>query len=1248
MPRRPFALVFVCLFVVPTLLPALDWQTNGPHRFAPLVVPVGGKPGFSLLAPAETKIFFTNTLPQSRHLTNQVLLNGSGVAAGDVDGDGWCDLYFCGLDRPNALYRNLGNWQFQDVTREAGVACAGLTSSGAALVDLDGDGDLDLLVNTVGRGTHIFFNDGQGHFTEVGVLNDGHAGMSLACGDLDGDGYLEVYVTNYRSQALMDMPNTVFNFAEVNGRRVISRVNGRPATEPDLVNRYRLNARGGIEENGEPDSLYHNDGGTGFTVIPFEGGAFLDEEGQPLPLPPFDWGLSVLIRDLNQDGLPDIWVCNDFDTPDRIWFNQGGGRFRAAPRLSFRKTSHFSMGIDVADVNRDGWDDIFVADMLPRDHLTRMDMMGDRNLPVAQVGRFDDRPDYMMNTLHLNRGDGTYAEIAQASGIAASGWSWAAAFIDVDLDGYEDLLICNGHERASRSLDVSERLKTLRNERKLSVQEMFENRKQFPRQNSPHVAFRNRGDLTFEESSRAWGFDLDGVSHGMALADLDNDGDQDVVVNNLNAAVSIYRNNSSQPRLAVRLQGTGGNTRGIGARIRIEGGPVALQSQEMICGGRYLSSDDPMRVFAAGAVDRDMKIDVTWRNGSRTVLEHARANRLYEIHQPPGSPNVARPKASAAAAAEAPPAHPVFADRSDLLQHTHQDEMFDDFAAQPWLPMKLSQLGPGLSWIDLDGDGWEDLVIGTGKGGRPGVFRNDGQGGFKAMINAPFDQPTARDQTTLLPWRNPAGVLLLVAGSANYEDGRTNAPLAYGFPWKGSAAVDLLPGYGSSAGPLAMADVDGDGRLDLFVGGRLTPGRYPEPASSFLFRGTEQGFVLDTENSSRLRAVGLVSGAIFTDLDNDGDVDLVLACDWGPLKVFRNERGRLEPWDWPLTSTAGSGVRANRLNDLTGGWNGIAAGDFDGDGRMDLVATGWGMNTRYQERLEQPVEIFYGEWNGDSKIQLIETYFDAELKKRVPDRQLDFLARGMPFLRERFNSNRAFGLASIEEILGNKLPLARRGSAHDFRSCLFLNQSNRLLVRPLPMSAQLAPAFGVCVGDLDGDGHEDLLLAQNFFATQPETPRMDAGRGLWLRGDGQGNFSGVSGQESGLLIYGEQRGAALADYDHDGRVDMVISQNGAATKLYRNTAARPGLRVRLSGPPGNPDGIGAVLRLQIGEKNGPARELHAGSGYWSCDAPVQVLSSAERPTAVLVRWPGGKTTTHAVPTGAAEITVDVSGSTKSR
>jgi hypothetical protein len=1244
---------------------AVEWQSGPGHRSAAVAVPSGGQPGFTLMSSSLTGVLFTNVLPESRHLTNQVLLNGSGVAAGDVDGDGWCDLYFCGVDRPNALFRNLGNWKFSNITAQAGVACAGLTASGCALVDLDGDGDLDLIVNTVGHGTHVFFNDGRAHFTEMAVLNNGKAGMSLALGDLDGDGFLDLYIANYRTMALMDMPSTHFAFSVVNGQRFLVRVNGRPVTDPEYAHRYRVNAKGSVEEDGEADEIYRNLGGRTFAPLPFTGGTFLDEDGRALPLPPFDWGLSVMIRDLNQDGLPDIWVCNDFDSPERIWLNQGGGKFRAAPRLAFRKSSHFSMGIDVADINRDGFDDVFVVDMLSRDHVMRMDMMGDRNPPVPVAGVFDNRPEHMVNTLFLNRGDGTYAEMAQLAGLHATEWSWTPLFLDVDLDGWEDVLVANGHERAARSLDVSEKLRALRTERQLTREEIFQNRRLFPRQNAPNLAFRNRGDLTFEDTSREWGFNFNGVSHGMCLADLDNDGDLDVAVNNLNDPGLVYRNNASAPRLAVRLKGAPPNTRGIGGRIQVRGGAVPIQTQEIICGGRYLSSDDAIRTFAAGTTTNVMTIEVAWRSGKRSVLPGAKANRIYEIDEAfaTNSPRSVVPEVTRL------PTH--FTDVSSMLGHRHKEERWNDFDRQPLLPNQLSQLGPGVTWCDLDGDGWDDLVIGEGKGGHLGVYRNNGQGGFQRLTTEPFHQRATRDQATVLFVHKQSGEAVLLAGSSNYEDGLTNGAVAREFNLTKRVVAETLPGQASSTGPMAMADMDGDGQLDLFVGGRVMAGHWPEAASSMVFRGAGDNWTPDAENTKTLAQVGMVSGAVFSDLDGDGDPDLVLACEWGPLRIFRNTQGRLQPWDPIIAGWDGEGSPAGQqagkpagqsspppafspaglqpffpraLSQLTGWWNGVTVGDFDGDGRMDIAASNWGRNTPFQSHRTQPLQLLYGDFNGDGVAEAIEAYSDPGLKKDVTERQLDFLGKAMPILRARFTSHLVFGRASVQEVLGDQWNATRRLEATWLESTVFLNRGDRFEAHVLPVEAQMAPAFAVCAGDLDGDGHEDLLLSQNFFAVQPETPRYDAGRGLWLRGDGRGGFTAVPGQESGILVYGEQRGAALGDFDRDGRIDVALSQNSAETKLYRNAGAKPGLRVHLAGPAGNPEAVGAALRLRSGAVSGPAREIHAGSGYWSQDSAVQVLALPEGPAKLWIRWPGGMGTNEVeVPVGAREIRVEPSG-----
>jgi hypothetical protein len=438
---------------------------------------------------------------------------------------------------------------------------------------------------------------------------------------------------------------------------------------------------------------------------------------------------------------------------------------------------------------------------------------------------------------------------------------------------------------------------------------------------------------------------------------------------------------------------------------------------------------------------------------------------------------------------------------------------------------------------------------------------------------------------------------------------------------------------------MALTDLDGDGDLDLFVGGRARPGRFPESLPSRLFRETGEAWVADAEDL--FAGAGLVNAAVFTDLDADGFPELVLACEWGPVRIFRNTRGQLTAWNAPVTFLPSPLAPSSTLDALTGWWTGVAAGDFDGDGRMDLVVGNLGRNTPRQPTLSQPWHLFFGDFNGDGSVALVEACFDEALGKVVPWRHGQLLGAALPFLRERYPTATAFSTASAQEVLGEGANRARELRVTTCESMLFLNRGESFEARPLPVDAQFAPVFAVNVADFDGDGNDDVFLGQNLFAVDAETPRLDGGRGLLLAGDGRGALAAMSAARSGLFVYGEQRGAAAGDFDGDGRVDLVVTQRGSETKLFHNETARPGVRVRLAGPPGNRAGFGASLRVNAG----PRREVRAGSGFWSQDSPVQVVA-ALAPATLSLRWPGGKVTTVDLPAGAREVEVALDGSVR--
>ncbi len=1229
----PHFVIFLLPACLQTIAANPAWETAGGHRSARVDVIPSSSEGFQSMPASGTGIRFINSLADERSLTNQIYLNGSGVASGDVDGDGLADLYFCGLDNANALFRNLGGWKFEDITARSRTASSDQASTGAAFADIDGDGDLDLLVNGIARGTRLFLNDGRGVFAEAtngSGLASRSGSTSLALADVDGDGLLDVYVVNYRNDTMRDMPGIRFKMGFTNGISNLLSVNGVPANSPELTGRFTFDQSNGVLENGEADVLYRNLGAGRFKAVEWTTGDFLDESGKPSTTP-YDWGLSAMFHDINGDSHPDLYVCNDFQSPDRLWLNDGHGKFRAAGD-SIRQSSLFSMGVDFADANRDGLLDFFVADMLARDWTNRHVQIMDAGAFTQVCQHHGSRPQSPRNTFFVQRNNGTFAELARFARIDASDWSWCPVFLDVDLDGFDDLLISTGHWRDAQNADVMREIESSKKSGPMSARDELTARKRFPRLNTPNAAFRNRGDLTFEERGHAWGFDSRSISHGIATADLDNDGDLDLVVSCLNDPPIVLQNIGSRPRIAVRLAGNAPNTRGIGASIRVAAPGLPEQSHEMIAGGRYLSGDDPVRAFAAGTNSGPISISVTWRNRGITRITNALPNRIYVIQE-----SVSGPEPGPGPEPASPPA--LFENVSSKLNHRHTQEDTGGFALQPLLPRRLGTMGPGVAWFDYNGDGWDDLFVGSGSGGSLGVFRNDTRGGFVRQRTKPLDALPAPDLSTILAWQpDPASASLLM-GISRIQPVTTNTRPYCQFSMNtgGFNQGPLVADF--SAGPMAMADIDRDGDLDLFVGATHSPGRFPRSPVSMLLRNEAGGFALEPRwNLAATNGpVPMLTSALFTDLSNDGQPQLVTAADWGPISIHTFSSNRVSGWDPMVRLHKRSSVSQLPLSQLTGWWSSIATGDFDNDGRLDLVAGNWGRN---DSRFDHRVTLAYDPAPNGASVLIELLSGPSTGGRRIPTRDRNTLATVLPSITELFPTFGAFAREAPDSLLA--MPeLSRIESivVSCLDSLVLLNRGGHLEAHPLPGIAQWSPVVGLATGDIDTDGNTDLVISQNFHGVPPSESRQDAGSLIWLRGDGKGGFSPVGFRESGLSLSGEGRGLALSDFDRDGRYDIIATQNGGETLLFRNRAPRRGIRVHLNGAPSNPRAIGARIRLAFQDGTvGPSHWIGLGSGHWSQDSTTLIIGRQGIPRSIEIRWPDGPLETIPLRPDSTEVT----------
>ncbi len=1187
-------------------------------RGEPLSRSDGGSGGrFTSLSSSRTGIAATPVISAEALLANRTLAHGAGVALGDVDGDGWADIYICMLDRPNVLYRNMGGWRFEDVTARSNAGLPGRVSRGAVMADADGDGDLDIFVAVHGGTNALLANDGSGVFSEGEPGFEGAYGSStLALADIDGDSDLDAYFANYKTIQGDDL----FSPAERGLRGHVERVDGELVVMPPFDEHYKLEVAGERSlrfELADPDELYLNDGSGRFERVAMDGGTFRTAEGETISTVPRDWGLVARFFDADDDGDPDLYVANDFGSRDGFWFNEGG-RFVAASGLALRTESASSMGVDFSDIDGDGDTDFVTTEMLAFEQERRRLQVPIEPPAWTPPGGYATRVSAARNTLQLNRGDGTYAEVARAAGVNASEWTWGAIFLDVDLDGREDLLVTNGHAWDPLDGDTQEAL------RRGAVRvEWREELGVFPPLRQRNLAFRNLGG-TFQEMSRRWGYGTEpDVSHGIAAADLDRDGDRDLVVTRLGEPPSVLRNDAGGARVALRVLGEPGNTQAVGARVALAGGAVPAQTRQVTSGGMYLSGSAPGFTFAMG--DRaEATATITWPSGRQRTIAVV-ANHGYEVMPPPPDTSSSLAgQAGDASAASLSGDFPLFSPAESVA--THRDVEFDEIARQPLIPVELSRGGPGVAWADADGDGDPDLLVGAGKGHAVQVVTNVAG---RLAGPAPLGGPAPGDYTSIVALPGAGGRPAVIAGVSSWEAASSAeavaiVPLARLDGRTGSMDIEPSPG---ATGPLAAADVDGDGDIDLFVGARATPGAYPLPVGSRIILAESEGVWAAGRRDAALPPTGLVSGAVFSDADDDGDPDLLLAVDWGPIRLLENDAGRFtdKTDEWGL-------------GEIAGRWNGIAVGDLNGDGLPDLVATGWGNNTGRMATPLRPAGVIASDFDGNGLVDLIEYESDPAGARR-PVRDFIALSGALPFIRRSVPTFEAFARASVDDLLGSGRSRLYEARVTTLRHTVFLNRGTTYEARPLPESVQLAPAFGVVVADFDRDGAEDIFLGQNYLAAPPGLPRHDAGRGAVLLGDGRGDFRPLDARESGVVVWGDARGAAVADFDGDGRWDLAVGQNGGETLVFRGRGGEAALRVRVGGGTAGAGGVvGARLRPRYADgAEGPAREIRIGSGYWSMNGVVQLFGRAEEIDAVVVRWPDGSEEEFEAPDGVREV-----------
>jgi hypothetical protein len=1052
------------------------------------------QPLFKLLQPEQTHIDFANTLAEGLNtnvLMYEYFYNGGGVATGDLNGDGLPDVYFTGNMTDNKLYLNQGNMQFKDITAEAGVAGRpGPWKTGVTMADVNGDGKLDLYICYSGkvraekRVNQLFINQGN-DATGIPVFKDMTANYGLDFPsfstqayffDYDRDGDLDLLLVNH-NPARISILDDVF-VKDMTAKR---------------------DAESGIR-------LLRNDNNH-FTDITTTAGIINT---------PLSYGLAAGIADINGDGWPDIYVSNDYSVPDRLYINNTKGAFTDELQKQIGHTSFYSMGNDVADINNDGKPDIYTLDMLPEDNKRQKLLFGIDNYEAFDLNlRVGFYYQYMRNMMQINNGDNSFSEVGQLAGVSNTDWSWAPLFADYDNDGWKDLFVSNGYTRDYTNMDFLKFMGDNLKDRRVMRQDLLNIVNQMPSSQVKSYLFKNNGNTTFTNTSQQWGITLPSNSNGAAYVDLDNDGDLDLVVNNINQPAFVYENQAAKQNnnhyLSINLKGAGGNTQGIGAKVFIYTGIKHQYLEQMPTRG-FQSSVSPVLHFGLG---KDKQIDslrITWQRGGSQLLTNVKADKQITLSE----------KDATGVSPVQRLIKPLFKEIQSPMASAESDNTTNDFKRQPLLINSISFSGSCLAKADVNGDGLEDVYVG-GHDEKAGVlYLQQKDGKFVTKANPAFEaDKKSTDAAAVFFDANNDGKPDLYICSGGYADYKPNDALLqdrlYLNDGKGNfiKLKDALPKMTGSKSCVKVADINGDGFADLFVGGRVIPGQYPEAPESYILINDGKGkFSNQTANyNPAIKNIGMVTDAAWVDMNGDKKPDLILVGEWMPLTIFENANGKLTDATTKYFDKK-----------YTGWWNCIQVSDINHDGHPDIIAGNLGLNTQCKASDTEPAELLYKDFDDNGSVDPILCFYIQHTSYPYVTR--DEMLDQMSMMRTRFPDYKSYADATVDKIFTpEELQGVKKLSANHLATTLFIsNQQGKLHKATLPIQAQYAPVYTITTLDYDRDGKNDLLLCGNMNHARIRFGKYDASYGVLLKGDGKGNYSYINQQQSGFGLKGDVRG----------------------------------------------------------------------------------------------------------------------------